>query len=635
MFAQDLSGIKICIDPGHGGHESDDRHIVGPEFWESEGNYSKALHAKEIITSLGGTVILTRNGNGDTGSSDPSLSQRAEIANANNADIFHSIHSNATGISTKRNMVLILYRGYDNDPVFPEAKEYARSVYRHLEKVNHVKNLSYDYIKGDWTFYPSWGTSGLGVLRPLTMPGALSEGSFHDYLPEAWRLKNDSYLRHEAWGITRALLEHYDAGTLTTGIVAGIIRDPDEGVPSSYQAMSDLGDNKKPINNIKVTLQPGNIVYNGDYQNNGFYMFDELEPGDYTLYIEADDYTPDTVDVTVTANNSVHVNKYLYPSPNPTAPNIVSNMPETESEKVSLINEIVVEFNKRMDETSVENGFSISPAMLGTFAWEKDSRIMKFKPVVALQPGTDYTVILSSDTKSHFQVNLENDYSIDFKTRSELNLIDNYPRNNEVNVSTTTDLVLTFDAPINSSTLGVNFSLKDSKGKTPNFTPDMGAYSNGQVIIRFMDTLKSDELYKLELSDGVGDIEGLTIDSSVTIQFTTIGKEVEADFIVDSLISTAWEDPTISLNSNNIDSDLTKFTFSSNKKVSGTTSGLINYNFIDESGVCCVSKSTPINLGSDLETKFGMWIYGDLSNNILEYWFYHNSSSNSIVVVDT
>jgi hypothetical protein len=40
--AQDLSGMKFCFDPGHGGHESDDRHMVFADFWESESNWSKA-----------------------------------------------------------------------------------------------------------------------------------------------------------------------------------------------------------------------------------------------------------------------------------------------------------------------------------------------------------------------------------------------------------------------------------------------------------------------------------------------------------------------------------------------------------------------------------------------------------------
>ena len=43
-FAQrtDLAGLKFCIDPGHGGYNSNDRHVVpdpGTDFLESESNF--------------------------------------------------------------------------------------------------------------------------------------------------------------------------------------------------------------------------------------------------------------------------------------------------------------------------------------------------------------------------------------------------------------------------------------------------------------------------------------------------------------------------------------------------------------------------------------------------------------------
>ncbi|MFH2032611.1 MAG: hypothetical protein ABIJ40_18595, partial [Bacteroidota bacterium] len=47
-FSQSLSGIKVCIDPGHGGHDAaNDRFIPIPNFWESEGNWYKAGHVKQ------------------------------------------------------------------------------------------------------------------------------------------------------------------------------------------------------------------------------------------------------------------------------------------------------------------------------------------------------------------------------------------------------------------------------------------------------------------------------------------------------------------------------------------------------------------------------------------------------------
>ncbi len=81
-------------------------------------------------------------------------------------------------------------------------------------------------MKGDWTFYPEWGDKvGLGVLRTLNMPGVLSEGSFHDYVPEGWRLRNNNHLHHEAWSMLRALTQYENVNPEPTGIIAGTVRD--------------------------------------------------------------------------------------------------------------------------------------------------------------------------------------------------------------------------------------------------------------------------------------------------------------------------------------------------------------------------------------------------------------------------
>jgi len=66
VFAQgtDLSGLKFCIDPGHGGHNpANDRLLIpdpGVEFWESESNFQKALRLDTLLQAQGAWVILTR-----------------------------------------------------------------------------------------------------------------------------------------------------------------------------------------------------------------------------------------------------------------------------------------------------------------------------------------------------------------------------------------------------------------------------------------------------------------------------------------------------------------------------------------------------------------------------------------------
>jgi hypothetical protein len=65
-------------------------------------------------------------------------------------------------------------------------------------------------IRGDSSFYGY----GLGVLRPLTVPGFLCEGSFHDYIPETQRLLNKDYGKFYATEMYRYFCDYFLPGLL-------------------------------------------------------------------------------------------------------------------------------------------------------------------------------------------------------------------------------------------------------------------------------------------------------------------------------------------------------------------------------------------------------------------------------------
>ena len=183
-------------------------------------------------------------------------------------------------------------------------------------------------------------------------------------------LKNDNFLRHEAWAIARALMDQFDVNDPETGIVAGIVRDPAKNVPSSYQPISSLNDNKEPINYINVRLEPGGLIYEGDNQNNGFYFFDEIPPGEYTVIFNAENYLNDSAVVTVEKNKSVFADIMMILVPNYDTPQVLTNFPADGSEWVSNLTDIIIEFDIMMDTTSTQNAFTVSPSATGNFNWE-------------------------------------------------------------------------------------------------------------------------------------------------------------------------------------------------------------------------------------------------------------------------
>jgi N-acetylmuramoyl-L-alanine amidase len=392
LFAQqsDLSGLKICIDPGHGGNNpANDRLVVpdpGIQFWESESNFQKALLLRTMLQSLGATVLLTRETNNyPNDAAEPTLSQRVAFANANNVDWFHSIHSNASGLSnnTSINYTLMLVRekrpggpssSTGNGLGVPETQEawdisgmMGPAINAYLRTQRHRRYL-------DWTFYGGAnGGFSLGVLRGLLMPGQLSEGSFHDFFPETRRLMNNDYRKMEAYALRNSFLQYFGITQPPVGIIAGVQTNAQTG---------------RPLNNTRVRLLPGDKVYTGDNYNNGFFMFDNLVPGTYKVRFETYGVAHQEVQVTVNAGAVTFVDRSFMV---PQSAAIIFSSPTSRDTAFPVTATIGISFSRPMDAASVERAFSISPTIAGIFTWLNNFSTLIFKPLDRFQYATWYT----------------------------------------------------------------------------------------------------------------------------------------------------------------------------------------------------------------------------------------------------
>lgn len=376
MFAQrqDLSGLKFCIDQGHGGYNSNDRHVipdVGIDFWESESNYFKGILLQRLLQARGAWVIVTRPNKDSTyanpaDNDEPTLTARWQLANANNVNWFHSIHSNATGgtnSSTNYTLVLLKENISTRQAQFPEALTMSDAIYRRIRERNRTSAYG---VRLDYTFYG--GTSGgfnLGVLNGLAMPGELSEGSFHDYYPETRRLMNNTYRKNEAYGILNGFLEYYGVPFDTLGVIAG--------------TQVDKASANKPLDNIAVRLLPPNRVYNGDNYHNGFFFFDSLPSGNYSVLFQTPGYPLDTVTLTISSSR------------NP----VSGTQPAANEVSVSRSKIISITFLNPTDTAKVRSAFSISPAVDGYIGWSNNNTVMTFTPKQLLGYKTTYTLTLA------------------------------------------------------------------------------------------------------------------------------------------------------------------------------------------------------------------------------------------------
>ncbi len=314
---------RVFINPGHGGHDSDDRHIptwvVGARdtlhYYESNSNLTKALALEEILTNKGYETALSRRTNSTE--DDLDLFEIVSLAANSGADIFFSIHSNATGIEKRINFPLGLYRGWDGKPAVEGSLMLSEAVMRHAAS-NQLAVWTHDQrSRGDWSFYTDWGYKvGLGVLRFNKLPGMLSEGSFHDYLPERERLFNDSYCWLEAWNQSLGFDDYFGRETkFKNGVIAGTVRWSDrERTDDDKRLFGE--DQLKPVNGALLRLYTGrgvmSRIYTLDIMDNGVFVFTNLPKDKYKLelYYGNEDLF-ETVKVKVRPNETSYKNLKL------------------------------------------------------------------------------------------------------------------------------------------------------------------------------------------------------------------------------------------------------------------------------------------------------------------------------------
>ena len=330
----DLSGLKIYVNAGHGGYDKNDRSCwtipvpetwTNPEgYWESKSNLVKALHLEEMLKKSGATVIMSRRTNNSgirdleyypnateaekaelRKGDDRDLSAIAEEANANKVDHFLSIHTNALNAST--NYLLMLFRGENDNPTTAPSDEMAaHSGNIQIQNQLTVWTSANPMVRGDLTFYGDG--MGLGVLRPLTVPGFLSEGSFHDYAPETHRLMNDDYCKLEALRLYQHFHKWFGAPLPQTATISGWVKSSNELVDilghKQFVYVKNSDDQWLPLNGAKVELYKGSnkvAEKTTDDWYNGIFAFYDLEPGTYKLVVTKANYATVTEEITVKA----------------------------------------------------------------------------------------------------------------------------------------------------------------------------------------------------------------------------------------------------------------------------------------------------------------------------------------------
>ena len=374
MAGKTADEVRIYLNPGHGSWGPNNRpcNTIGrpaytsadPDttgFYESNTNLRKVLSLLDGLVDAGVPFDRTLNQTNDnparvgaaldlsqhivmshvkvgpypyTGEADDDdnaynrpLSEIREEVEANNFDIFISVHSNAASEGATTNYPLFLYRGTDAEASVAGSKEIAAHIWPYSYSNAHMNWTHYSAstnIRGDVSFYNSSrtvtnnGKSYTGYLGVLLhgVPGFLVEGYFHTYQPARQRAMNFDVDRHEGRLYARGLVDYMGWKAQTTGEIYGIVRDLHEKFSDAlYSPIARTNDVYKPLNGAVVDLyKDGAKVasYTTDNDYNGAFVFSGLEPGTYSLQYSAEGYKPATEEYTATFE--VKANETVYPA---------------------------------------------------------------------------------------------------------------------------------------------------------------------------------------------------------------------------------------------------------------------------------------------------------------------------------
>lgn len=601
--AKKMSDLKIYINPGHGGYTSNDRpinlEIFPPNdtlgYWESKSNLYKGLHFYHILDSLGAKPYLSRIKN--TEADDRNLNDISAEANKLGVDLFFSIHSNA-GEAT--NFPLMLYR------------EQTRNVPRYPENVT-LSNIHWDnlyssklpiwtrttpYVCGDINFYwNSWKT-GLGVLRQLYVVGLLSEGSNHEHRPEAYRLLNDDYCWLEAWHFVKTIMEFYDTeDRFVTGNVAGIVYDDHNLREKDLKVKFTAHDRDKnaTVNGAYIELldKTGKLVQKRTTDNlyNGVYVFRNVTPGDYTLRVSHDEYYTEEKNVTVTACN-VTYQDFPMVMKRPGNLEIQNFTPADNTNDVSCSGIIEWDFNYDVDQESLKNGFSITPAVEGSLRYSNSYKHLQFVPDISFDKTTTYTVkfdksVKSADTKNS-DPTLGKDIVFTFTTRDydKIELLGTYPAENGTVDYRKPSLEFRFDSQLTTTGLASKIVVKDENGNVLPYNTRSNTFNKltngfGNAIMVLKDDLVPGKKYTVDLDEMIRNKENLPLGIAKTISFTAVdnGAEKDGDMLEDfegtSALFTGDEENSVGMKGK------PTYTRSTADKLFGKSAAKLTYNFIN------------------------------------------------------
>ena len=360
------SAIKVYVNPGHGAWHGNCRPMETipypalPDqgglvdtlgFYESNTNLWKCLYLESKLKAAGVEVQMSRRANGgeNGGEFDKGLTVIATEAQYSGADMFISLHSNAgpTGADDKKpaNYPSYWYRGETGNDYSKGSIDMSKAAWPYTFDIHQQKmeyhsswSLNNPGLYADVSFWNDYATNYFdgvaykgyyGVLRH-GIPGYLMETYFHTYQPACHRALNPDWCCQDGLRNYRGVAAWFKLPAEKKGYIMGYIRDAKKEINQAYYTYRQGNDIYHPINGAKVQLKDANgtviktncyhyvarQLTNQDYyltdnNYNGVFVYENLEPGTYTITVEKEGYQLHTETIVVNADKTSYTQIFM------------------------------------------------------------------------------------------------------------------------------------------------------------------------------------------------------------------------------------------------------------------------------------------------------------------------------------
>ena len=202
-------------------------------------------------------------------------------------------------------------------------------------------------------------------------------------------------------------------------------------------------------------------------------------------------------------------------------PVVVSTNPDNGATSVPIDQVISVTFNEAMDASSINSStFTVlgTTAVAGTITYS--GLTASFTPSAALAPNTTYSARMTRGAKDLNGMALQSDYVFTFSTGTTLTpmVVSTDPANNETNVFLNKIVAVTFNVPMNPTTInGTTIMLK--QGTTA--VAGVVTYSNNIAYFTPAAPLTANTVYTGTVTTGTMNLQGTPIASNYIWSFTT------------------------------------------------------------------------------------------------------------------